>query len=76
MAGLPLVGTKVGGISEVVVENQTGVLVKAGDVCGLAQSIEYALQHPEMGDRAYQYVCRYFDQQKQAQEILKHYIEQ
>lgn len=76
MAGLPLVGTKVGGISEVVVEKQTGVLVKAGDVCGLAQSIEYALQHPEMGDRACQYVCRYFDQQKQTQEILKHYIEQ
>ena len=37
--GVPVIATRVGGIPEVVVEGQTGLLINAGDVPALAQAI-------------------------------------
>jgi L-malate glycosyltransferase len=52
-AGLPVVGTRVGGLPEVVEEGRTGLLASAGDHAGLARAVcqlggEPALRH-EMG---------------------------
>jgi len=38
--GLPVISTAIGGIPEMVVENETGVLVPAGDAGALARAIE------------------------------------
>jgi glycosyltransferase involved in cell wall biosynthesis len=46
-AGRPVVATAVGGIPEVVVHEQTGLLVPPGDPLALAAAIEYLLSHPE-----------------------------
>ena len=39
-AGLPIVSTSVGGIPEMVVPDETGFLVRPGDVTALADAIE------------------------------------
>jgi glycosyltransferase involved in cell wall biosynthesis len=38
--GLPVVSTKIGGIPEMVVENENGFLVQAGDAAAMADAIE------------------------------------
>ena len=38
--GLPVVSTGIGGIPEMVIDNETGVLVSAGDADGLADAID------------------------------------
>jgi glycosyltransferase involved in cell wall biosynthesis len=38
--GLPVVSTKIGGIPEMVIENETGFLVQSGDAAGMADAIE------------------------------------
>ena len=38
--GLPIISTTVGGIPEIVIDHQNGLLVEPGDIGGLAQSIE------------------------------------
>ena len=45
-AGLPVIGTRVGGMSEVVKE-QTGVLVEAGDVNGMARALRALILSPD-----------------------------
>jgi glycosyltransferase involved in cell wall biosynthesis len=41
--GKPLVGTKVGGIPEIIIENKLGILVDPGDPEGLAKAMAQAL---------------------------------
>jgi glycogen(starch) synthase len=43
----PVVATRVGGLPEVVVHQETGLLVKKEDSVGLAQAISFLLEHPE-----------------------------
>jgi glycosyltransferase involved in cell wall biosynthesis len=38
--GLPVISTAIGGIPEMIVENETGILVPAGDAAALARAIE------------------------------------
>ena len=47
--GLPVVGTRVGGIPEIIVDGETGILVRSRDASGLAQAFKYLLSHPEAG---------------------------
>ncbi len=47
--GLPVVSTTIGGIPEMVVENQTGVLVPPGDVAALADAIEKVISDRSLG---------------------------
>jgi L-malate glycosyltransferase len=46
-AARPVVATDVGGVSEVVVEGETGFLVRPGDDQAMAERIIALLQHPE-----------------------------
>jgi glycosyltransferase involved in cell wall biosynthesis len=52
----PIVATRVGGLPEVVVHDQSGMLVDADDARGLAEAIAFLLEHPDeaarMGRRA------------------------
>ena len=46
-AGRPAVATRVGGTSEVIQDNRTGLLVPAGDVAGLVTAITALLRDPQ-----------------------------
>jgi glycosyltransferase involved in cell wall biosynthesis len=43
----PIVATNVGGLPEVVVHQQTGLLVEKEDIRGLADAVTHLLDHPE-----------------------------
>jgi glycogen synthase len=44
----PIVAARVAGLSEVVMHQQTGLLIEKDDSGGLAQAIAFLLEHPEM----------------------------
>lgn len=46
--GIPVVSTRVGGISEVIQHNQNGLLCEAYDYKGLAENIEFLLKNPQL----------------------------
>jgi len=43
----PVVATSVGGLPEIVVHQQTGLLISPDDLAGLSQAIVFLLEHPE-----------------------------
>ena len=47
LMGRPIVASRVGGLSEVVIHQQTGLLVEPEDSKGFAEAIEFLLDHPE-----------------------------
>lgn len=61
---LPVVASAVGGIPDMVVNNQTGILVPKEDPHKLAEAIIYLLSHPEvarqMGEEGYRRVNTYW----------------
>jgi glycosyltransferase involved in cell wall biosynthesis len=63
--GLPCVATRVGGIPEVVLHTETGLLAEARDATALAGSLERLALDPEMrrrmGDAGYHRVREHFD---------------
>lgn len=46
LAELPVIASNVGGIPEIIIENETGVLVPSGDVDALASSMNHLLSDP------------------------------
>jgi len=56
MMARPIVATQVGGLPEVVVHQETGLLVNPDDSAGLAEAIAFLLEHPQaaaqMGEAA------------------------
>jgi glycosyltransferase involved in cell wall biosynthesis len=48
MMGRPIVATNVSGLPEVVLDQQTGLLVKKDDNSALAEAIAFLLDHPEV----------------------------
>jgi glycosyltransferase involved in cell wall biosynthesis len=49
LAGLPVVASRVSSLPELVVDEETGVLVPPDDPSALALAIEHALSQPELG---------------------------
>jgi len=47
-AGRPVVGTRVPGLNEIVVDGVTGYLVKPGDKAGLARQTRLLVDHPDL----------------------------
>jgi glycosyltransferase involved in cell wall biosynthesis len=75
--GIPSVATNVGGVSECVIDGETGLLIEPQDEEGLADAIVQLLQNPErrldMGKKAQRWVCDNFDMNHIAQEYLEFY---
>jgi colanic acid/amylovoran biosynthesis glycosyltransferase len=55
--GLPVVSTKIGGIPEMVIENETGFLVPPGDSIALAAAIEKLIDDPHLAQKFGQIGC-------------------
>lgn len=47
-SGKAIVSTKTGGIPETVIDGETGILVKIGDIIELSEAIEKLLKNPEL----------------------------
>ena len=64
MMARPVVAMRVGGLPEVVVDRNTGLLVAPEDRAALSKAIVYLLEHPEcaarMGEAARQRVTKHF----------------
>ena len=77
--GKATVATRTGGIPEVVVEGETGLLVPPGDVEALARAIVDLLRDEEkrtrMGERGYERVKRFFDLEKTVVQVEEVYEE-
>jgi glycosyltransferase involved in cell wall biosynthesis len=73
-AGLPVVSTAVGGIPEMVIENETGFLTPPGDVTALADAIERLLDDiglaRRFGDRGFQRASELFSIDKNVRTLL------
>src|SRR6185437_7301144 len=50
-AGLPIAATRVGGIPEVIVDGETGLLSEVGDADGLAANLARLVADPALGAR-------------------------
>ncbi len=77
--GVPVIGTRVGGIPEIVVEGQTGLLVAPGDAKKLAEAIVQLLAHEDnrlaMGRAGRDRVERLFTYDKMAEDMLQCYTQ-
>ena len=49
--GLPVVASAVGGISELVVEGETGFLVSPNDPIAFATDLRFLIENPELSNR-------------------------
>jgi colanic acid/amylovoran biosynthesis glycosyltransferase len=71
--GLPVVSTTIGGIPEMVVENETGFLVEPGDAAALADAIEKVIDDgllaQRLGHVGYQRVQEFFSTDKNVREL-------
>jgi glycosyltransferase involved in cell wall biosynthesis len=61
--GKPLIASRIGGLSEIVADGETGILVEPGNARALAQTIQHLLDNPEqreyMGTMAKQKVTEF-----------------
>jgi len=71
---LPVVATRVGGVPEVVEEDETGILVEPGDAAALAQAIIRLLENDSlrdtMGNRAVKRAVELFSWDKISTDLL------
>ena len=74
-AGLPVVATPVGGIPEMVLDGETGLLVAPGDDLAIADAIERILGDDElrirMGTAARERAHARFDARKTTAELIR-----
>jgi glycosyltransferase involved in cell wall biosynthesis len=72
-AGLPVVATAVGGTPELVIHNETGLLIPPQDPEALAQAVSHLLSHPEqaaqMGQNGRQRAATHFTIQRMVTQI-------
>jgi colanic acid/amylovoran biosynthesis glycosyltransferase len=71
--GLPVISTDIGGIPEMVVQNETGLLVQLGDAGALAGAIERVISDPslarKLGQAAYARAQRLFSIEQNVREL-------
>jgi len=72
--GLPVISTWIGGIPEMVIDNETGLLVSAGDAGGLADAIEKVIADlslaRRLGESGYRRTVELFLIEKNVRELL------
>lgn len=74
-AGLPVVGTRVGGMEEVILPGHNGLLVSPGDAGALAQALLELYQQPSLG-RALGEAARSTVQERYSEEAMVRRLEQ
>lgn len=71
--GLPVVSTTIGGIPEMVVDNETGFLVRPEDAIALAGAIEKVTSDrslgPRLGQAGYERAQKLFSIEKNGREL-------
>jgi len=76
-AGLPIVSTKVGSITEVIAESQSGLLIEPKNPQALAEKIKYLIDNPEtakkLGEQAKKDVVKKFSLKQMITETEKIY---
>lgn len=74
---LPVVGTRIPGIVDAVVDGVTGTLVEPGDVNALAEAVRHYLDDPVLrtshGQAGRRYVVENFQQERVWSELYSHY---
>jgi glycosyltransferase involved in cell wall biosynthesis len=74
----PVVGSRSGGITETIVEGETGFLVERGDSTALADCVERLLRDPElsrhMGQAGRRHVVANFDGREYAARLVECYL--
>jgi len=72
-AGIPVVGTRSGGVLETVVDGETGILVDPGDVEGQAEAMLRLSKDPalrqQLGDAGQKRVAEYFNMEREAERL-------
>jgi len=75
--GVPVIGSRIGGMPEIIEEGKTGFLIQAGDVDALASAIGSLLSNDEvrvkMGKAARQCVVQVFSWEKITESLLRSY---
>jgi glycosyltransferase involved in cell wall biosynthesis len=78
-AGVPVISTAITGIPELVVDNETGLLVPPRDAEALANAIGRLLDNPELSERlreaAFRKVDDEFQLEANAREIERHLLD-
>jgi glycosyltransferase involved in cell wall biosynthesis len=80
-SGLPVIATNVGGTSEIIIHNETGILIEPGNVKQLAEAIKYLIESPNealrLGQNARAFIEHYYKEKfswdKAASRILAVY---
>jgi glycosyltransferase involved in cell wall biosynthesis len=76
-SGKPVIASDLGGMKELVVHNERGLLVKPNDPSALAESLYWAFTHKvemkEMGIKARQYALENHNQEKHYQTLMNIY---
>jgi glycosyltransferase involved in cell wall biosynthesis len=78
-AATPVLGARIGGIGDLVVENHTGLLFESGSVQGLAAKLQWC-EHNQaalqtLGRAALQHAEQEFSESKAYQQMMQHYAE-
>ncbi|OGS71111.1 MAG: group 1 glycosyl transferase [Flavobacteria bacterium RIFCSPLOWO2_12_FULL_35_11] len=75
--GKPVIGARIGGIPELVKDNETGLTFEPGNSEDLRSKIEYLINKPEkiveMGKNAREFVVREFDAEKHYRRLMEIY---
>jgi glycosyltransferase involved in cell wall biosynthesis len=73
--GLPVISTAIGGIPEMIVENETGILVPAGDAAALARAIEKVIVDlpfaRQLGENGQKRAGELFSIEKNARSLIR-----
>jgi glycosyltransferase involved in cell wall biosynthesis len=69
--GVPVIGADIGGIPELVIENQTGFLFKAGDAGDLKRVLETVIKDPQALKRLRKNVLEFVNQFEMSQYLDK-----
>jgi L-malate glycosyltransferase len=73
----PIIASRVGGLPEVVIDQETGIMVEPENVDALAQAMEHLMQHPEerqrMGRNGREFVLKHYDWQHNVSQMEEVY---
>lgn len=77
--GKPVIASRIGGLSEIVQDGYTGLLVPPGDAVALADALQTLLQDPKrmriLGLNAQRFVQEHHDAKRCVRQIEKNYLE-